>query len=1244
MKTVLKSLFLLKTIPKRILSTGVLLLEKVLDPIYKNLCPVCRGDAFAKELYEFGVCGKCSLYNGGVLNAVSLYNELLNDLKDFEEFFSKATNGLKPWGAQITWVKRLLNGENTVIVAPTGMGKTTLLIVYALYSARYFGKKTLFLAPTRALAKQIYQRLLSAVNSIGAELRIVFYDSGLSKKRKEEVLEKIRNNDFDVLVLTNHFMNRRYDVLSELDIDLIIIDDVDSLLKSSKNILRLMKLLGFSEELIEKAKRRNTLIWKLMLARSLNKEDDYKKYIEELIEIENEIEEMLGSHSKKQVVIASATGRMRGAYAKVMRDLLRIDVSGISIYGRNITDSYLLINSGENSYLESLINVIDQLGPGGLILLSPRHPLKNNLKKILENTINKLVEKKYRVAEAKPSTIKKFVDGEYDLLVGSSSYYGVSVRGIDAPETIKYVIFIGTPVFTIDLDSFLASPNMIIRVLLLLAETAGDNSYRVKANNVRKLVFTLNSSELRMLSMLLKGKLTVNDISNSKIEKIYNELLTYYHEVLEDTKKYLDKLGVINMNTITLYKNKDRYVAIIPDVMTYIQASGRCSRLYLGKMTHGLSIIVEDKVLENLVTGLNKKMNMFNKDLIFAPLEKIDLSLERKLINESRKRKDKGFINYRNVLIVVESPTKAKTIARFFGKPVRRKIGSTSVYEIPFVKENEVIHLNIVATRGHLFDLTTDPTAGYHGIIINEYKVSPVYTTIKRCRVCGHQFTYGEKCPRCGSGSFIDSYEVVNVLRKLAQEADEVYIATDPDIEGEKIAYDVYLVIKSFVDKIWRIELHEITVSEFMKALSNKRSINLKLVEAEIYRRVMDRLIGFSLSQELWRIYGKKWYGAGRVQTPVLGWIINSYNEYLANKCRKIIIKTKQIPLKISVCIDHKDKDLYEKLKSLKTIVLKKKKLFVEEVKPAPPYTTDELLFDASRIGIPSALTMKIAQELFESGLITYHRTDSHYVSSTGIGIASKYVEEKGLSKLFKPNHWGSKGAHEAIRPVHPLDREDLEKAIVEGLISPVIPLTWLHFKVYDLIFRRFMASQMKPYKVLRGEFLVRLTGDLELSIVLDIDIVEEGFNVVKPVKTYPELRSIDEVVLEVSEIKSIITSKKPLYNEGSIIKKMKQEGLGRPSTYSKIISSIVRHGYVIRSKKKGYLIPTKSGIQVYDYLIKNYPVLVSVETTKKMEEVIDLIAYGRVGAVDKINEFYELIKNYKLPLSIKDVEAYISI
>lgn len=1216
-------------------------MEKILDPIYKNLCPVCSGDVFASSLWDFGVCDKCSASTNNSLNAISLYQAFMEDLEDFIYFFSKATCGLKPWGAQLTWVKRLLNGENTVIVAPTGMGKTTLLIVYSVYVARNYGRKVLFLAPTRALAKQIYNRVVEAVKNIcGTCIDVLFYDSGLSKKRREEILSKIKNNEYDILVLTNHFLIRHYNLLDQSYIGLIIIDDVDSLMRSSKNVVRLMKLLGFNEELIEKAKKRNSIIWKLMLSRSLNREEDYRKYIEELIEIEAEIDELLRSSSKKQVVIASATGRMKGVYAKIMRDLLRIDVSGVTIYGRNITDAYLLINNNAKD-IDKIIQVIEALGPGALIFISPRHPLKKELKELIVDLKNKLEEKGYRIAEANPSSIKRFITGKYDFLIGSSSYYGVSVRGIDAPETIKYILFIGTPLFAVELDSFIASPNMLIRVSLMLSEVLGEQKYRRIAAEIRKLVFPLNNSEIKLLSMLLKNKITINDLGkDSRIVKIYEQVLGFYNEVKTSLEQLLFKRRVVDMNTITFYYNGSKCYALIPDVMTYIQASGRCSRLYLGRMTHGLSLIIEYSNLSNLVKGLSLKMGMFSRGFSFKDISDVDLFEEKKLIEKTRKELRGPVLSYRNILVIVESPTKAKTIARFFGKPVRRKISSISVYEIPFVKDSEVIHLNVVATRGHLFDLTTDPSVPNHGVMIKDYKISPVYTTIKRCRVCGQQFTYGDKCPKCGSTSFTDSYEVVNVLRKLAQEADEVYIATDPDIEGEKIAFDVYLTIKGFVDKIWRIELHEITVNEFLNALGKKKSINKKLVEAEIYRRVLDRVVGFSLSQELWRRYSKHWLGAGRVQTPVLGWIIDHYKEYVANRCRKIIYITEYKGFKISICIDLKNKDLYEKIRGANQVKLVTKNLRIETINPPPPYTTDELLFDASRIGIPSSVTMKIAQELFESGLITYHRTSYHYISSAGIGIASKYLENKKLLDYFRPSRWGSKGAHEAIRPVYPLDREDLEKAVVEGIITPTIPLTWLHYRIYDLIFKRFIASQMKPYKVLIGEYDAVISGEIIKTLTLPVEIVENGFNVIVNPRTYSFLKGLKEININVQDVKTATTSTKPLCTEGSLVKLMKEHGLGRPSTYSKIINSVIRHGYAIRSKKRGFLIPTKTGIEIYNYLMTEFPDLVSVDTTRDMEMCIDLIAKGELRAVDEICRVIDKVRGYKLPLSIREIVA----
>ncbi len=1199
-----------------------------LNPVYKRLCPVCGGEAEADSLEETGICNKCLLRNSNGLNAYTLHQVLRDELQEFKRFFEKIT-GFKLWGAQETWVKRLLNRENTVIIAPTGMGKTTLLLVYTLYMARY-DKKTLILAPTKALAKQIYTRLLDYSGKASVKARIIYYDSSKSKKKREEILNQIQNNEYDILVLTNHFMIRRSDLINRDYIDLIIVDDVDSLLKSNRNIKRLIKLMGYDENIIEKMREKHRILWKLVLSRTFDNQELFNEYITKLLEIEEEIERELKSKPRKQVVIASATGRMKGVYAKILRDLLMIDVSGITIYGRNITDTYKVFNGKPKPILE----VLEKLGPGGLILVSPRHPFKSELEKLASTIEEDLRSKGYRVDRATPRSIEKFTRGELDYVIGTSSYYGVSVRGIDAPETIKYVVFLGTPVFTIELESLLSSPSLMIRTALYLYEVTRENRYRELAVNIRKRIFTLNPGELRILSMMLKGKLTVEDVDNDKLKGIYEELLEYYKVLVEETKELLRKHKVLAMNTITLlYRDTDeRYLAIIPDVYTYIQASGRSSRLYLGRMTHGLSIIFEYSILENLVKSLDLRMGFYANTRLFKPLDSIDLDKELEEIKRSREKMREGRVKYKNVLLVVESPTKAKTIARFFGKPVRRKIGSLSIYEIPFTRGDEILHLNILATRGHIFDLTTEPSKGLYGILFTNGYVAPVYDTIKRCRVCGHQFTYGDNCPRCGSKSYIDSIEVVNVLRKLAEEAHEIFIATDPDIEGEKIAYDVYLVVKSFNKNIWRIELHEITLREFMHAIENKRSINKKLVEAEIYRRVLDRLIGFSLSQKLWSIYGKKWFGAGRVQTPVLGWVIDRFREYNANKCRKIVYKLIDVPgLYVKVCIPYGDKELYKKLLEIETTTLTLVRCSDTTINPAPPYTTDQLLYDAARQGIPASTAMKIAQELFESGLITYHRTNSTYVSSTGINVAMKYLEEKGLAKYSRPSHWGSPGAHEAIRPVYPLDRYDLEKAVAEGLISPVVPLTGLHYRVYDMIFKRFIASQMKSYRVKRSLYKVDLGGLYGVELTLDTRVIEDGFNLIVKPKIYVELEGKDKLESRVEVVAKYVTSTTPLYSEGDIILKMKKEGLGRPSTYAKILGNLRRHGYVLRSKKRGFLIPSKTGIEVYSYLSRNYPELVSVEVTRKMESIIDLIAEGRYSSSHAILEVLETIKEHGL-------------
>ncbi|MEM0505903.1 MAG: reverse gyrase [Thermosphaera sp.] len=1197
-----------------------------LNPLYKNSCPICGGDATSRDLEENGRCGKCSSGLNDSLNIFSLSKIMEDEARDFEAFFKTVTRGLTPWGAQKTWVKRILSGENTVLIAPTGMGKTTLLVAYAVFASTR-GKRVLYVTPTRALGKQIYLRI---VENAGGTRGIVFYDSGLSKKKKAESMELISRGEFKILVITNSFLSRYFELLRRHEYDVVIVDDVDSLLRSEKNILRLLFLLGFTEGVVELAKKRHQLLWKILVNKSLNNEESYSNYIKEYLNLDLQIETAVKRMKRRQLVVASATGRIKGLMGRVLKDLLHVDVSGITIYGRDVSDSY--VAERFENIAQELAGVIEKLGPGGIIYTSPRHPFKQMLVKASEDLRKILEGKGFKTAEATPQGVLKLVSKQVDILLGSASYYGSSVRGIDAPQSIRYVVFLGTPVFTVDLESFLSNPNMLARVLIELAEKTGVKAHREKAFSVRRLVYFLSPGETRLLKNVLNGRIPEDAIRG--FEKLYNkyiELKAIYAEALEELRRHLDRVGVLEVGSITLLRSQKNYVAIIPDAMTYIQASGRVSRLFNGRMTHGLSVIVEDPSLINLVKGLELKLKMINRDIGFKELSGIDPSREKELIDSTRSGRGEWSIKYRSVLVVVESPTKAKTIARFFGKAVSRRIGDLNIYEIPVKLGDEIVDLNISATRGHLYDLTTDPTVDNYGIIVDAGSITPVYDTIKRCRVCGTQFTHESMCPRCGSLVFSDQRSVVNALRKLANEVDEVLIASDPDIEGEKIAYDVYLAVSPVNKNVWRIELHEITPQEFARALEKKRSIDKNRVLAEIYRRSLDRLVGFSLSQDLWARFGKRHLGAGRVQTPVLGMIIDRYVEYGRSKCRRIeLLLDEPLSIKYSTCIDP-GSGLAEKAKAADRIILRKEAEEVVEVSPKPPYTTDEFLADAARRGLPVNLAMKIAQDLFEAGLITYHRTDSRYISAAGISIALKYLSSKGLRDLSSPSHWGEPGAHEAIRPVYPFDSDDLMKAFTEGLIPLTIPLTGLHYSVYDMIFKRFITSQMKPFKAVKASFSLWV-GDSKLGVFEAYTrIIEDGFNKVAGVRIHESLAGIEEATVGVREFKSSMSSRTPLFSEGDLVTLMKKVGIGRPSTYSKIISSIVRHGYVLKSKKKFKLIPTKTGVEVYKYVSTNYPELTSVELTRRMEEMIDEISAGRLDAAEVILDLMRALSEKKL-------------
>ncbi len=1196
-----------------------------MNPVYANLCPSCGGEVDSISTASHGVCRKCLTKEAGGYSLSNYMDHLYKEMDEVGELFSSVVGGNELWNIQRIWLKKLLKGDNVSIIAPTGVGKTTLLIAYALHVATKRNWKALFLTPTVSLGRQVYDRLIEAARRLNISSRILFYDSSASKAERSEVLAKIISGDHDILILTNGLVSKRPELLKGKFFNLIVVDDVDAVLNKSKNIVRLLNALGYTDDVINLAKRLVELRTKIYLSRRSRGVSNHllEEELREYIDLENNIRKFKDREVRGQIVVASATGRLRGPYAAVMRELLELDVPGIATYGRDVADSYTIVSKEE--LLNALVDVVKGMGGGFIVYISPHHPARALISgDELVNVIKAFTG--LRVAKATPGNVRKLVNGLLDGVVGSASYYGISVRGIDAPRTVKYVIFMGTPCFKVELSKALTNIKTLHRLLIYLNERGYGTGDRLTAlSNVTR---ALSPGELRLLSLALRGVVERSEVANDRVLKALDCIEEEAKWVEGAITEILEKEGKILVGTILISRSGGKSFVVVPDALTYIQATGRTSRLLNGAMTHGISVLIELEELKELVKALSKRLEYMGIPSL-RHLNEIDLVQELKKADASRSGVNKGEMRVRGMLLVVESPTKAKTIAKFYGEPSRRRIGGLFIYEVPAVIGDELIYLSIVATGGHIYDLTTDPSRGVYGV---EYERStntymPIYETIKRCRLCGAQFTDGSSCPKCGSGAIRDSIVVVNVLRKLGSEVDEVLISTDPDAEGEKIAYDVYMAIRAVNNNVHRVEFHEVTRNALEKALKNKRSIDLNLVQAQIFRRVLDRLIGFKTSLELQSKYSKKWLGIGRVQAPALKWVIDSYNSWTRGKCYSIdLLLGKEPELRASICIKDGDeaKLVAEKLLEGRSIEVLIEETIDRKIHPKPPYTTDELISDASKLGIPAPTVMRIAQELFEGGLITYHRTDSTHVSSVGISIAEKYLESRGLRKFFTPRYWGTKGTHEAIRPVHPLDSSEVEKAVVEGLLFLPTYFTAIHKKVYDLIFKRFIASQMSEAVVRFIKLSIPVHGEL-ICLEVPVEVVVEGFNVVEPIHTYSWLiEEISRGGLTLRGVKLRKSSLGKLLDHGSLVKLMKANGIGRPSTYAPTIVQIKKHGYVVESKYKKYLIPTKAGLETLNYVESSYPELVTVEATRCMEELVDAIASG----VRDFSEALELAVN----------------
>ncbi len=1051
--------------------------------------------------------------------------DLMVRIEDYYEFFRRCV-GSPPWEVQKNWAKRVLSGRSFAAIAPTGVGKTVFGLVTSYYMAG--SGRSYLIFPTSLLVNQAREILEEYMKRAGKEVRLLVYRGNMKTKEKREFMERLKEADFDILITTSQFLSRRADdIAMAAPFKFIFVDDIDSFLKNSRNVDRVLKLMGFTEDEIMRASKGERI---------------YK-----------DLDSVL--------VVSTATGRP-GQRAKLFRNLLGFDVGVIrQEYLRNVTDMY---TKDEGKFLEFL----REMGPG-LLAFVPRLELAEKVKGIL----SKAGLKSEIMSGYDEKLLEKFVAGELDALIGAAKPYGVLVRGVDLPQRIRYVVFYGVPRFELTLKEVdEMQDSLLIAVYTTISKALGPTD--------------------RRLALSARARLT-----EEKVRAIRERL----REVLasDELLKKVSESGDVVLDP-------ENMKLMIPDVRSYIQGSGRSSRLYPGGMTKGASLVYDK---DPMMTSFLKRASAY--DIEFFDVTEVDLASLREEIDEDRRKyaKLKGEFKetaglLKTILFVVESPNKARTIAKFFGRPSRRIIGDVITYET--TTGNYVV--TIVASGGHVVDLSTQ--GGYHGVLIEEYNGSrtfvPIYSSIKRCYNCGYQFTDGDRCPRCGSTNLKDSRSNIDAIRWLAFEADRVLIGTDPDTEGEKIAWDIYQMIRGMSKEIYRAEFHEVTKRAIMKAMQELLNINEPRVKAQIVRRVEDRWIGFELSGELQRVFKNRTLSAGRAQTPTLGWIIERYEEHKKKK-EITLIRGDEIFLRAEGKLGEKGRRK-AKIELLEEVE--------ENASPPPPFTTDEMIKEANRVlRMDARKVMDLAQSLFEAGLITYHRTDSTRVSDAGWRVASEY-----LGDSFVPRKWGEGGAHECIRPTKPLNTGDLIEYVKEGVIIPPEPLTKDHYRLYDLIFRRFMASQTKESVIRKQKYKVSFDG----AEIIDERVIEAKggwvefypffFRVLPPIKP-------GEIEIDVKHVKVPLV---PLYTQGDIVALMKERGIGRPSTYATIMEKLLIRRYVI--EKKGKLLPTKLGIEVYTYLVDNYEDLISEERTRLLEEKMSLVEEGKADHQEVINELFEEI------------------
>ncbi len=564
-------------------------------------------------------------------------------------------------------------------------------------------------------------------------------------------------------------------------------------------------------------------------------------------------------------------------------------------------------------------------------------------------------------------------------------------------------------------------------------------------------------------------------------------------------------------------------------------------------------------------------------------------------------------------LVIVESPTKARTMERFLGK-------------------GYVVR----ASKGHVRDLLKSRLS-----VDVENNFQPRYTVPRERR------------------------DVVKLLKEESARAREVYLATDPDREGEAIAWHITQAANIPPEKVRRVVFHEITRDAIEEAFKHPRDVDMNLVNAQQARRVLDRLVGYKVSPLLWKKV-RSGTSAGRVQSVALRLVVEREREIqafvpeeywtiTAELARQADREKPERPTFLAKLyrIDGKEPELKSEADAQKIVadlhgavyIVEKVKKGQRKRRPAPPFTTSTMQQAASqRLGFTAQRTMRVAQQLYEGidlgpegrvGLITYMRTDSVNVAEVAQREARAYIAEAHGPEFLPPSPpkyktkaRGAQEAHEAIRPTSVFRTPEKVKPY----------LTPEQYKLYDLIWRRFVASQMapaiydtltvdisagpaegkRPYHFRASGSQVRFPGFL----IVYRDEEENGRN-----KKDEGIRIPDLAVGDLLDLIRLIpeqhfTQPPPRYTEASLVKALEEYGIGRPSTYAPILTTLRQRGYVERQGKS--LVPTELGFVVNDLLVEHFPSVFEVGFTARMEEGLDKVASGEQDWVTLVRDFYE--------------------